>query len=143
MSGAGDEVGRPVVVDSSVVFKWFCDLDESSVQDALRLFEQHASGEVRLVAPAHLPAEVLNGLLSRNVPLTELKGAAIGLTDAEIAYSDWNAELVGSAVELAKRRRLTLNDALFPALALQLDCELVTADRAQARVRECRVRLLR
>jgi len=36
----------------------------------------------------------------------------------------------------------TIHDALFPALAVLLECQLVTADQAQARVTECPVRLL-
>ncbi|MHB1340555.1 MAG: hypothetical protein ACYC77_02740 [Coriobacteriia bacterium] len=44
---------------------------------------------------------------------------------------------------LARTHDLTVNDALYPALAMLLECELYTADRAHAGVTECVVRYLR
>jgi predicted nucleic acid-binding protein len=45
-------------------------------------------------------------------------------------------------MSIALEYDITVHDALFAALAAQLECELVTADRRQANVRKCRVRLL-
>jgi predicted nucleic acid-binding protein len=133
-----------ICVDSSVVFKWFCSEDEASVEEALALFADHIEGRVALVAPAHLPAEVLNALNNRRgLSSADVTAAAEALAESEIVYPAWDPDLLADAVVLARRHKLTVNDALFPALAVQLDCELVTADRAQARVGECPVRLLR
>lgn len=138
---AGDQ--RYVVVDSSVVFKWFCSEDESSVDEALALYRDHLSGRVTLIAPAHLPAEVLNALACRTkVTAAELVTAAEGLAESELVHPAWDRDLLSEAAEIARRHKLTFYDALFPALAIQLGCTLVTADRAQARVKGCPVRLL-
>jgi predicted nucleic acid-binding protein len=132
-----------LVVDSSVAFKWFCSAEESSVDEALELLAAHAQGRLRLVAPAHLPAEVLNALAHRSgVHRAQLALAAEGLAEAELVYPAWDAALLSDAAVIARAHRLTYYDALFPALAIQLGCGLVTADRGQARVRECAVRVL-
>lgn len=142
MSAAANDA-RYVVVDSSVAFKWFCSDDESSVDEALALFADHISGRVTLVAPAHLPAEVLNALGRRSkVTSAQLATAAEGLAESELVYPAWDRDLLIEAAVLARKHKLPIYDALFPALAVQLGCELVTADRAQARLRECTVRLL-
>ncbi len=135
---------RYVCVDSSVVFKWFCGEDEDALEAALALFEEHRVGEILLVAPPHLPAEVLNALARRNsVSTADLATAAEGLAESGIVYPAWDAELLASATVIARQHRLTLYDALFPALAMGLECELVTAERAHARVPECAVTVLR
>jgi predicted nucleic acid-binding protein len=134
---------RYVVVDSSVVFKWFCSEEEDFVDDALALFAEHLAGRVILAAPAHLPAEVLNALGCRKgITASRLVTAAEGLAESELLYPAWDRDLLSGAATLAREHRLTVNDALFPALAVLLDCELVTADRAHRRVTECPVRLL-
>ena len=132
-----------VCVDSSVAFKWFCSDDEAFVDEAVGLFADHAAGRLTLVAPAHLPAEVLNALASRpRMNAERLATAAEGLAESEIVFPAWDSSLLADAARMARAHRLTIYDALFPALAVQLECELVTADRAQARVRDCAVRLL-
>lgn len=142
MTGPTEEP-RYVVIDSSVVFKWFCSEDEGSVPEALALFTDHLSGRVTLVAPAHLPAEVLSALGRRpKVTSAQLVTAAEGVAESEIFYPAWERELLAEAAVLSRKHRLTIYDALFPALAMQLGCELVTADRAHARLSECHVRLL-
>jgi predicted nucleic acid-binding protein len=130
-------------VDSSVAFKWFCSDDEYAVGEALALFSDHAEGHLTLVAPAHMPAEVLNALATRpKMNAVRLALAADGLAESEIVFPAWDGSLLADAARLARAHRMTIYDALFPALAIALECELITADRAQARVKECAVRLL-
>lgn len=135
--------GNLICVDSSIAFKWFCSDDEPSVDEALALFAEHRAGRVTLVAPAHLPAEVLNALaMSKRATGEQLAVAAEGLAAAEIVYPAWDESLLATACRLGRGHRMTVYCALFPALAVELGCELVTADRAQARVHDCPVRLL-
>jgi len=142
VSPRAGEVPRTVVVDSSIAVKWFKRADESAVAEALDLLEQHHSGEVVLVVPGHFVAEVLNGLQYGGFELTEVQTAAGLIDEAGLIVVPLASQLTQPAVELAQAHRITIHDALFPALAMLLDCELVTADRAQARVTECQVRLL-
>ena len=130
------------VIDSSVAYKWFNAEGEASVSQALALLEEHQSGTRLLAAPAHMSAEVVNALRYVNFTADDLRLAAEGLDATEIVIAPLDAELLKAAVDVALQYDLTIHDALFAALAIELDCELVTADRKQARVRECPVRLL-
>ena len=131
------------VVDSSVAYKWLNPIGESSVDAALDLLERHRLGRLILAAPVHLPSEVVNGLFYSRLDEEGLRLGIEGICAAELALFPLTAGLLLSATDIARTHRLTIHDALFAALAVQLECELVTADRAQARVTECPVRLLR
>ncbi len=131
-----------LVVDSSVAYKWFNKRDESSVDAALELLEAHHARKCLLSAPAHLPAEVANGLRYARLESAERELAIEGLSGVELALFPLDGPLLSAALTLALRHDLTIHDALFAALAVRLNCGLVTADRVQARVTECPVRLL-
>lgn len=137
-----EESRHVVVVDSSVAFKWFSGVGEARVPKAFDLLDQHGTGGILLVVPAHLPAEVLNGLRYSRLDSEDVARSAAALSHAELVTVPLTAQLTQLAVEIAFTHDLTIHDALFPALATLLDAELVTADRTQARVTECRVRLL-
>jgi predicted nucleic acid-binding protein len=129
------------VVDSSVVYEWFNSDAETSVAQARALIEEHQLGTRLLAAPAHMPAEVMNALRYAGLGEADLRLAAEALDAAEIMIAPLDGELLAAAVSVAAQYDLTIHDALFAALAIQAGCDLVTADRKQARVRECPVRL--
>lgn len=131
-----------LVVDSSVAYKWFSAEGETRVDTALELLASHQLGTLLLAAPAHMPSEVMNGLRYAKLDAEYMRRAPEKLLGAEIVTFPLDADLLSTALDLALTYDLTIHDALFPALAVRLDCELATADRAQARVRECPVRLL-
>jgi predicted nucleic acid-binding protein len=133
---------RLLVVDSSVAVKWFKHDDEQAVDVALDILWGHQAGDIAIFVPGHFAAEVLNGLQYARFSLDRVQGAASALDGFDLATVPLSRHLTEPAVALARTHGLTINDALFPALAMLLDAELVTADRMQARVIECRVRLL-
>ena len=133
--------GRPVVVDSSIAFKWF-DGSEIGADVALDLLRQHKQDEVALLAPLHLPLEVLNIFVSRRMATTDMERAVAFLADADLLIAPVDDALLIAAIRIAEAERLALYDAVFIALAAALDAELVTADRKQAATRSCRVRFI-
>ncbi len=133
--------GRPVVVDSTVAFKWF-DGSEIGADVALDLLRQHKRDEVALLAPAHMPLEVLSIFVSRRMTTIDMEHALAFLADADLLIALIDDTLLIAAIRIAEAERLALYDAVFIALAAALDAELVTADRRQATTRSCRVRLI-
>ncbi len=133
--------GRPVVIDTSVAFKWF-DTTESGADVAASLLDAHGRDEVALIAPAHLPLEILNIPTSRHEPVEHIEEIIADLADADLLIAPVDEALLIAAVRIAAAERLALYDAVFIALAAALDAELVTADRKQAATRSCRVRLI-
>lgn len=133
--------GTPLVVDSSIAFKWFA-TSEPGARAAGNLLDAFERDEVALVAPAHLPLEVVNAYACRWGGLDETLGVAADLAAMDLLIAPVDDVLLIEAVRIAHDERIALYDALFIALAAALDAELVTADRKQAATRSCRVRLI-
>lgn len=133
--------GRPVVIDTSVAFKWF-DTTESGADIAARLLDAHGRDEVALIAPAHLPLEILNIPTSRREPISRMEEIIDSLAEADLLIAPVDDALLIAAIRIAEAEHLALYDAVFIALAAALDAELVTADPRQATTRSCRVRLI-
>ena len=128
-----------VVVDSSVAFKWFSPARENDCPRALELLDQHRAGSVTLAAPTLLRLEVINGFWKRGGTAADLTAVAETLDGFGLAWFDASAALAAAAASIAAEHRLTVYDALFVALALSLDAELVTADRKIIAAQACRV----
>jgi predicted nucleic acid-binding protein len=131
-----------LVVDSSVAVKWFLSDREALVDRAWALLQSHLDERIRLTAPEHLRLEVLNALLQRGLSADGLTRATAALDGFRLKWHRVDGSLAESAVVIAATRGLTLYDAAFTALALELDAVLVTADRRLAASGACRARLL-
>lgn len=130
-----------LVVDASVMVKWFIAEEEPGVAEALALLTDHARARTILAAPEHAQLEVVNVLLHRGLDADGLSDAAGRLVAARIEWARLG-DLLADAAALAPAHGLTLYDAAYAALARGLDAELVTADRRLAESGACRARLL-
>ncbi len=130
------------VIDASVVVKWFLSENMSHVDEAWPLLEAHLIGLIVLCAPAHLRLEVLNAMRSRRFPEAEILKTADALEGFRLEWHPVDGPTARAAAELAARHNLTLYDAAFAALALELDAELITADGRLAASGACRARML-
>jgi predicted nucleic acid-binding protein len=132
--------GTPLVVDSSVALKWFLE-DEPGSDVATDLLAAHAEDSVAILVPELLLIEVAHAFRRRAV-LAEVYQTVDSLFEFDLLIVPLEPWLLRSAARIAAEARLALYDAVFVALAAQLDAELVTADRAQAASGACRVRLI-
>lgn len=121
---------RPVVVDASVVVKWF--VPEVRSLEAERLLD----GTVDLLAPDLLVPEVGN-ILWKKFRRREITGheareilAAFARVPVGLVAS---TGLLAAAFEIAESSGRTVYDALYVALALAHGTHLVTADDRLAR----------
>ena len=117
------------MVDASTALKWV--LEEEGSAAALELLEKDV-----LHAPDFMLLEVANVLWSK------ARRGVLSRTDADAAFQALSAvpivltplaELTRPARSLAFALDLTVYDAVYAALAQQLDCPLATADKALAR----------
>jgi len=117
-----------VVVDSSIFVKWF--VPEKDSDKAIQLRAAHIAGNVRLATLDLAFWEVANTLrFPRPVPTAEEIGAAIrSMMDLGLQAITPTPDLVQRAAQLALSRNLTVYDASFAALALELGYPLVSAD---------------
>lgn len=133
---------RAVVVDSSVAFKWLQPGSEDGFEQAARLLGLHREGEISLAAPTLLRLEVANAYWKRGATAADLLVIGQVLEGYCINWFEISAALAADASRIAGDHRLTVYDATFIALALHLDAELITEDRALLRSGACLARAL-
>jgi len=116
-----------IVVDASVVVKWF--VEERYSKEALIIRDSFTEGLVDIIAPSLLYFEVLNALkYSGAFGEDELKKVARILEDYQFTIYELRGAYAEKAVEIAMRKGITIYDASYVALALIEEAELYTAD---------------
>ncbi len=119
-----------IVVDSSVLIKWVKARDEDLVKEARRLLGEIERHPLEVHVPALLLYEVGNVLLMKTDLAPEDLGAALDQLDAlPLIVAPPAPPLLRRAGRLGRQLGLTFYDAAFVALAVELDCLFVTADK--------------
>lgn len=118
-----------VVVDSSVVIKWF--VTEPLTPEAQRILDGYQAGTLNLLAPDLLVAEI------GNVVWKKYRVHGLAKEDAEqiiAAFRELRIELVPTAELLEEAFRIamtyerTVYDSLYIALSVREQCIYITAD---------------
>jgi predicted nucleic acid-binding protein len=123
-------MARPIVVDTSVVVKWFKTRDEELVDDARALLRSIDARDVAVHVPALLFYEIGNILLVKTkLDAPGLESALYRIAALPFIVAPPIGPLMARAAALGRRLGLTFYDASFLALAAELDCTCVTADR--------------
>jgi predicted nucleic acid-binding protein len=116
-----------VVVDASVVVKWF--VEEEETKEALEIRDGHIEGRVKIIAPELMPFEALNALHHKRLFET---AELVEISDALEAYSFDLRPLRGDyarrTLEIAEESHLTVYDATYIALAEMEGARFVTSD---------------
>jgi predicted nucleic acid-binding protein len=120
-----------VVLDASVVLKWFHRENEANIDAARRLRRDFQAGELRIVAPPLLWLEILNVAARRwrwsSKQLDQLAAAL-----PELGFEEIEPELEGIAEWAAKG--LTAYDAAYVATAEEAGILLITDDAEICRI---------
>jgi len=120
-----------LVVDSSVVFKWYRQPgDEDYVPQAVSILERHLHGDIEIHVPDLLFYELGNilwlkeTLVSRDALtiLRESFALAIQIHPVDLLLSE-------EAFRFARKHEITFYDASFVALSHLLQASFVTADK--------------
>ena len=107
-----------VVVDASVVVKWF--IEEKHSDKALELRDRYINLEIELLAPELLPYEVLNALrYSKLFTSQEMKNIAQAINLYGFKLYPLIGELAELTIEVAYANNLTIYDASYLALAIK------------------------
>jgi predicted nucleic acid-binding protein len=122
---------REVVLDASVVLKWFHREGEVHAEAAAALREDFEAGELRVVAPPLLWLEIINVAARRwHWDSSQLEALAASL-------SELGFELVEPEPEAIARwagRGLTAYDAAYVAVAEETGAPVITDDSEICRV---------
>ena len=119
-----------IVVDTSVLIKWFKTRDEELLDEARNLLAEIEAQGVPVHVPALLLYEVGNILLVKTrLGLAALDETIERLEELPLVVAPPATPLLKRAVHLGREFSLTFYDASFLALAVELGCPCVTADR--------------
>ena len=120
---------REVVLDSSVVVKWFS--TEIKTDVALRLRDSYIQGSLELTVSEVLIAEVANALRYKPDYDTEkLREALSSLLGLHLNIIHLNEAVVTRTVEIAYEGKVTFYDALPVSIAEHRKAVCITADEA-------------
>jgi predicted nucleic acid-binding protein len=129
-------MGKPpasplLILDTSVVLKWFLDTDERDVGQARKLRKALLSGRCTLGAPDLLLVEVANALTAghRSSP-KRVSEAVETVLDIGLRLFELRFATLVIAIGLASTYGVTVYDSCFLAVAIESDGVLVTADEA-------------
>jgi predicted nucleic acid-binding protein len=119
-----------IVVDTSVLIKWFKARDEDLLKEAGALLREVETRPIEVHVPALLLYELGNVLLLKTrLGVAALDGAIARLETLPFTVAPPATPLLKRAARLGRELGLTFYDASFVALAVELDCPYVTADR--------------
>lgn len=115
----------PVVVDASVAIDFL-----GGESRWCQSFDRWADEDRILLAPAHFLAEVANAQLrGQRVPAADVAARIERMLASGIETADRGLHGLLEAIDLADRHGLTVYDALYLQLALDVDGELATLDK--------------
>jgi predicted nucleic acid-binding protein len=120
-----------VVLDASVVLKWFHRGGETNVDAARRLRRDFQAGELRVLAPPLLWLEILN-VAARRWRWSSSQLDQLAAAFPELGFEEIEPELEGIAGWAA--RGLTAYDAAYVATAEEAGIPLITDDAEICRI---------
>jgi predicted nucleic acid-binding protein len=118
---------KAVVVDASVIVKWF--VEEEGSQRALEIRNKYIDGEIKLIAPEIIIFEVLNALSYKKLfSVDEIKEIAEALDAFSFELYSLMGEYAKKTVEVSCENNITIYDASYISLATMKRTCMYTAD---------------
>ena len=119
-----------LVADSSVIIKWFVRKNEHDRKQALLLKDHFLQGRYALIVPDLILYEVSNVLRNRKEVKQGNVEKMIKLLFTYPFRITWPANiLLIKASQIAYSHNLSVYDAVYLALAKEIGCPFVTADK--------------
>ena len=116
-----------LVLDASVIVKWFCDERQSDIANKLR--DDFFSDIYGIIVPDFLFYEVINAVKFSNVFSNKEKISVVHdlyLIGIDFEYPD--KEIMESALNIAMDYNATIYDSVYLAIARKHRCKYITAD---------------
>jgi len=121
-------INYPLVLDASIVYKWF--IDEKLSKQALEIRDLIASSKYSIVVPDLLIYELSNALrYNTDYSNEEIKEAIRSLYDMEIDIVAPVIEILESSIDIARSFDITIYDAYYISLTEEIGYHFITADK--------------
>lgn len=117
-----------VVVDTSVIYKWFTDTEEKR-DEAIALLINHLKKKELITVPDLLLYEITNAWATKTtLTQEEIEKNLTYLQSYGLKITPVTLSLVLKASKLAKKYRISVYDASYIVLAQEKACTVITAD---------------
>jgi len=117
-----------IVIDSSVVFKWF-DETEAGSNQALQILRSHLDKSNIIVVPDLILYELANAWSTKSVlKLESIIDNIKMLKKYSLKTIHMDSSLLEKAVSVSKKYKVSVYDAIYAVLAKEKKCLLITAD---------------
>jgi len=118
-----------IVIDSSVIGKWFLVENEPDRDIALHILDLFLTGKEKLIAPDIILYELGNILSYKaTLDLKEVKQAWKIFLSYKLPVLKPDKNLLEQSIDLSKKNKVTVYDASYAILAREKNCDLLTAD---------------
>jgi len=115
------------VLDASVILKWF--IEENDSEKARAILNRYIKGDFIIVVPDFLLYEVANVLkCSGAYTEKEIIEAVTSLYDLDIKIISSLSDVLKTMIKLTFQKGITSYDAIYLALAIELQIPFITAD---------------
>ncbi len=122
-----------VVLDSSVIAKWYFEEGAEEGILSIKLRNQHIQNQITIFAPTFLLLELGNIFLNKKIASQQFFDENVPqLLDFGIKFTEIQKTLLQKSFTLAQKYKITFYDATYVALAQTLDCQFITADKKLA-----------
>ncbi|MEM2906089.1 MAG: type II toxin-antitoxin system VapC family toxin, partial [Candidatus Bathyarchaeia archaeon] len=117
-----------IVVDASVVVKWF--VQEEGSEEALVIRRKYIEGEAEIIAPELLLFETLNALRYKGLfTEPEIKRIAESLDAYAFNLHSLRGEYAAQAIQVAFENNITIYDSSYVSLAVREAGQMYTGDQ--------------
>lgn len=118
-----------IVVDSSVVFKWFDKTEEGSAQ-ALQVLHDHLSKSNDIFVPDLILYEVANAWSTKSIlRFEEIIDNLKLFKKYSLKIKEVDFNILEKAILISKKYGVSVYDAVYAVLAKEKKCLLITADK--------------
>ncbi|MBS7653160.1 type II toxin-antitoxin system VapC family toxin [Candidatus Bathyarchaeota archaeon] len=116
-----------LIVDASVVVKWF--VDEEYSNKAIKIRDMYIDGKIRILAPEIINFEILNALYYKKLfSENELREISEALDAYSFDLYSLKGEYSRKTVEIMFYNDITIYDASYISLAVMRNTFMYTAD---------------
>ena len=118
-----------IILDTSVLIKWYVSEKEEDVDKALKLLEKHVRNEEQIAVPTYALYEFAQTLIrKRKFMISQFRRVIKHLYKNTLKVIRTSSALIVVSAQIATAYNVEIYDAIFMAAAKKLSCELITAD---------------
>jgi len=118
-----------MILDASVIFKWYVKKDEADMVQADLILEKFVAGTENIKFPDLLIYEISNALFfCKQLSLQDKQLAIAKFFDLGIEIVPINKNNIIESITIAEKQNITIYDAIYLALAKNFNEPLITAN---------------